>query len=167
APVPVPKPAVEEAPAPAPPVTAPRPSKSARADEKAAPVSTSPPVVAAAKPTLHVSSDVDGAHVFVDRKYVGNTPLDTSEVTPGRPQVSVSADGYDGASESVNVAESGSTDLHVSLKTLRLDVSVPVVHKHAIGSCEGTLRAEPGGLRYETANTPDAFSLALSDLDVF
>ena len=100
-------------------------------------------------------------------QYVGNTPLDTSEVTPGRHQVSVSADGYDGASESVNVAESGSTELHVSLKTVRLDVSVPVVHKHAMGSCEGTLRADPGGLRYETANTADAFSLPLSDLEVF
>jgi hypothetical protein len=167
APVPVPKPAVEEAPAPAPPVTAPRPSKSARADEKAAPVSTSPPVVAAPKPTLHVSSDVDGAHVFVDRKYVGNTPLDTSEVTPGRHQVNVSAEGYDGVSEGVNVAESGSTDLHVSLKTLRLDVSVPVVHKHALGSCQGTLRADPAGLRYETETAADAFSLPLSDLEVF
>jgi hypothetical protein len=169
APAPVPKPAVEGAPSPVPPATptAPRPPKPARSDEKRAPASTSPPVAAAAKPTLHVSSDVDGAHVFVDRKYVGNTPLDTSEVTPGRHQVNVSADGYDGASESVNVAESGSTDLHVSLKTVRLDVSVPVVHKHAIGSCEGTLRADPGGLRYETANTPDAFSLPLSDLDVF
>src|SRR4029079_3537397 len=167
APVPVPKPAVEEAPAPAPPVTAPRPSKSARADEKAAPVSTSPPVVAAPKPTLHVSSDVDGAHVFVDRKYVGNTPLDTSEVTPGRHQVNVSAEGYDGVSEGVNVAESGSTDLHVSLKTLRLDVSVPVVHKHALGSCQGTLRADPAGLRYETDTAAGAFLLPLSDLEVF
>ena len=114
-----------------------------------------------------MSSDVDGAHVFVDRKYVGKTPLDTSEVTPGRHQVNVSADGYDGVSEGVNVAESGSTDLHVSLKTVRLDVSVPVVHKHALGSCEGTLRADPGGLRYETENAADAFSVPLSDLEVF
>jgi hypothetical protein len=169
APVPVPKAAVEEAPAPVPPATptAPRPSKSARPAEKRSPVSTSPPVAAAAKPTLRVSSDVDGAHVFVDRKYVGNTPLDTSEVTPGRHQVNVSAEGYDGVTEGVNVAESGSTDLHVSLKAVRLDVSVPVVHKHAMGSCEGTLRADPDGLRYETANTPDTFSLPLSDLDVF
>jgi hypothetical protein len=168
APVPVPKPAVEEAPAPVAPAMppAPLPSKSAPSDEKAAPVSTSPPVAEAAKPTLRVSSDVDGAHVFVDRKYVGNTPLDASEVTPGRHQVSVSAEGYDGVSEGVNVAESGSTDLRVSLKTVRLDVSVPVVHKHALGSCEGTLRADAGGLRYDTENAADAFSVPLSDLEV-
>jgi hypothetical protein len=167
APAHAPKPAGQEAPAPSEPAPppAPRPSKSARADETPAPA-PAPPVVAEPKPTLHVSSDVDGAHVFVDRRYVGNAPLDTGEVTPGRHQVNVSADGYDGVSESVNVAESGSTDLHVSLKTVRLDVSVPVVHKHAMGSCEGTLRADPRGLRYETTNTSDAFSLALSDLDV-
>ena len=62
---------------------------------------------------------------------VGKTPLDTERDPPGRHQVNVSAEGYDGVSEGVNVAESGSTRLHVSLKTVRLDVSVPVVHKHA------------------------------------
>jgi hypothetical protein len=167
-PVPVPKPAVQEAPSPGAPVTpaAPAASKSDRRAEKPAPDSTPPPVAAAPKPTLHVSSDVDGAHVFVDRKYVGNTPLDTSEVTAGRHQVNVSAEGYDGVSEGVNVAESGSTDVHVSLKTVRLDVSVPVVHKHALGSCEGTLRADAGGLRYDTENAADAFSVPLSDLEV-
>ncbi len=169
APVPVPKPAVEEAPTPVPPAVpaAPRPSKSARSGEKPELVPTPPAVAPAAKPTLHVSSDVEGAHVFVDRKYVGNTPLDTSEVTPGRHQVNVSAEGYDGVSRGVIVAESGATDLHVELKTVSLDVSMPVVHKHALGSCEGTLRADPGALRYETANAADAFSLPLSDLEVF
>jgi hypothetical protein len=169
APAPAPKPAVQEAPSPGAPVTppTPAPSKSGRRAEKPAPDSTPPPVAAAPKPTLHVSSDVDGAHVFVDRKYVGNTPLDTSAVTPGRHQVNVSAEGYDGVSEGVNVAESGGTDLHVSLKTVRLDVSVPVVHRHALGSCEGVLRADAGGLRYDTENTADAFSVPLSDLEVF
>jgi hypothetical protein len=164
----VPKPDIQEAPAPSEPVTppTPRPSRSAH-PETPEPASTPPRVAAAAKPTLHVSSDVDGAHVFVDRRYVGKTPLDTSEVTPGRHQVNVSADGYDGVSESVNVAESGNTALHVSLKAVRLDASVAVVHKHALGSCEGTLRADPDGLRYETANAPDAFSMSLPDLEVF
>ena len=169
APAPVPNPAVQEAPSPAAPATpaTPAPSKSGRRVERPAPDSTPPPVAAPPKPTLHVSSDVDGAHVFVDRKYVGNTPLATSEVAPGRHQVNVSAEGYDGVSEGVNVAESGSTDLHVSLKTVRLDVSVPVVHKHALGSCEGTLHADAGGLRYDTKDAADAFSVPLSDLEVF
>lgn len=168
APTPAPKPAVEEAPAPkAPAAPASRPTpRPAPPEERSAPAPVAP-VAVAPKPTLHVSSDVDGAHVFVDRKYVGTTPLDTSEVTAGTHQVNVSAEGYDGVSQSVNVAESGSTDVHVALKTVRLDVSVPVVHKHAMGSCEGTLHADPSGLRYDTANASDAFSFALSDLDVF
>jgi hypothetical protein len=166
APAAVSKPGVEEAPAPSAPATPPSPrppARPARVDEKPAPA----PVTRAAKPALRVSSDVEGAHVFVDRQYVGNTPLDTSAVTPGRHQVNVSADGYDGVSERVDVADSGSTDLHVSLKTVRLDVSVPVVHKHALGSCEGTLRADPAGLRYETSNASDAFALPLSELEIF
>lgn len=169
APAPIPKPAVEAAPppSPAPEPAAPRPAaKNPRPEEQ--PASEPAPAPAAPpKPTLRVSSDVDGAHVFVDRKYVGNTPLDTNDVAPGSHQVNVSADGYDGVSESVNVAESGATDLRVSLKTVRLNVSVAVVHKHAMGSCEGTLRADPDGLRYETSNTSDAFSLPLADLEIF
>jgi len=163
---PVAKPAVGATPTPvAPsPATAPRTSRSARPDVKPGPA---PATVAPATPTLHVSSDVEGAHVFVDRQYVGNTPLETREVTPGRHQVNVSAEGYDGVSENVNVAESGKTDLHVSLKTVTLDASVPVIHKHAMGSCEGMLRADAGGLRYDTENAPDAFSIALSDLEAF
>jgi hypothetical protein len=167
APVPVPKPAIETAPpasTPAP-AAAPRPSaRTARPEEKSA--TPTPAPVAVAKPTLNVSSDVDGAHVFVDRQYVGVTPLTTSEVTPGRHQINVSAEGYDGVSESVDVAGAGNTDLRVSLKTVRLDVSVPVVHKHAMGSCEGTLHADPSGIRYDTSNTPDAFAVSLPDVEV-
>jgi hypothetical protein len=168
APVPVPKHAAESAPAPSAPVvpTTPRPTpKTTRPDEKRA--ESVPAPVAAPKVTLNVSSDVDGAHVFVDRKYIGNTPLKTSDVTPGRHQLSVSADGYDGVSEGVDVSDAAPTDLYVSLRTVRLNVSVPVVHKHAFGSCEGTLRADPAGLRYDTANTSDAFAVSLSDLEVF
>jgi hypothetical protein len=166
--VPVPKPAAESAPPPSAPVVpaTPRPTpKTTRPDEK--PAEPSPAPVATSKVTLNVSSDVEGAHVFVDRKYIGNTPLRTSDVTPGRHQLNVSADGYDGVSESVDVADAATTDLYVSLKTVRLNVSVPVVHKHTFGSCEGTLRADPAGLRYDTPNTSDAFAISLSDLEVF
>jgi hypothetical protein len=157
------------APSPPPPVTpapaAARPApKPARPSGKAEP---EPPVATPAKPFLRVSSDVDGAHVFVDRRYVGNTPLDTSEVTAGRHQVNVSAEGYDPVSEAVDVAETGATNVRVSLKTVRLDASVAVVHKHAMGSCEGSLGADPAGIRYETSNAADAFAMPLSDLEVF
>src|SRR5262249_39725005 len=120
-----------------------------------------------ATPTLRVSSDVAGAHVFVDRQFVGKTPLDTVEVTPGHHQLNVSAEGYEGVSEAVDVAETGATDVHVSLKTVRLDASVPVTHKHLRGACEGTLRANTTGIRYETTNKADAFAIPFRDLESF
>jgi hypothetical protein len=120
-----------------------------------------------AVPRLKVTSDVRGASVFVDRKFVGNTPVDTDEITPGHHQLKVSAEGYEGVSQGVEIAETGATEVDVSLKTVRLDTSVDVVHKHGVGSCEGKLFADVHGLRYETSNRDDAFSLAFADLETF
>ena len=50
---------------------------------------------------------------------------------------------------------------------MRLDAKADVVHKHGIGSCRGTLIATPQGLRYDTTNKGDAFTVALTNLDVF
>jgi hypothetical protein len=36
-----------------------------------------------------------------------------------------------------------------------------------MGSCEGRLVASPAGLRYDTSNKKDAFSIPLSGLEVF
>ncbi len=121
----------------------------------------------AAVPRLKVTSDVEGAFVFVDRKFVGKTPLDTGEITPGHHQLKVSSEGYDGVSQGVEIAETGPTEIDVSLKTVRLDTSVDVVHKHGMGSCEGKLLADVHGLRYETSNRDDAFTLAFADMETF
>jgi hypothetical protein len=120
-----------------------------------------------AKPTLRVTSDVGGAYVFVDRKFVGKTPLRPTEVVSGHHQVSVSAEGFASVSQDVDIGATGATDLNVSLKTVRLDASVAVVHKHTIGSCEGMLRADPEGLRYESSNRDDAFVLPFGELEIF
>jgi len=120
-----------------------------------------------AVPRLKVTSDVEGAFVFVDRKFIGKTPLDTGEIPPGRHQLKVSSEGYDGLSQGVEISETGTTEVEVSLKTVRLDTSVDVVHKHGVGSCEGKLFADLHGLRYETGNRDDAFSLAFADMETF
>ena len=125
------------------------------------------PRPAAAVPRLKVTSNVEGAFVFVDRKFVGKTPLDTREITPGHHQLKVSAEGYQGVSQGVEIAETGPTEVAVSLKTVRLDASVDVVHKHGMGSCEGKLFADVHGLRYETSNRDDGFTLAFADLETF
>ncbi len=157
------------APAPAPSETP--ETKPARRAPKAAPAPESPPETATpaapAATTLRVTSDVDGAFVFVDRQFAGRTPFATTSVAPGSHEVRVSAEGYDGVSQHVDLAEGASSDVNLSLKTVRLHAAVSVVHKHAMGSCEGRLTADPKGLHYETTNREDAFTIAFPDLETF
>lgn len=166
-PAPAALPATEAAPAT--PTPAPSPPRDRRSRREPRPRPAPAPEAAAptASPRLKVTSDVDGAFVFVDRKFAGKTPLDTDQITPGHHQLNVSSEGYEGVSQGVEIAETGSTDVDVSLKTVRLNASVDVVHKHGVGSCEGQLKADVHGLRYETANHDDAFKLAFADIDVF
>jgi hypothetical protein len=55
----------------------------------------------------------------------------------------------------------------VRFKEVRLDARADVVHKHGIGSCQGMLVATPHGLRYDTTNKGDAFTVPLTNLEVF
>jgi hypothetical protein len=157
APIPVPEPVVE----------APRPARRAAAP---APAAAPPPAEAPAPPpdlvTLRVDSDVPGAQVFVDRQFVGAAPVTTTDVKPGTHQINVSAPGYDQYAQSIDITP-GPRDLMVRFKEVKLDAKAEVVHKHGIGSCRGTLVATAQGLRYDTTNKGDAFTVALTNLDVF
>jgi PEGA domain len=117
-------------------------------------------------PSLRVESDVPGATVFLDRNFVGTTPVDVKGVSPGEHQLTVSADGYDMYAETLNL-ESGHRDVRVSFTNVSLDEKIAVVHKHRMGSCEGTLVADNLGLRYETANEGDRFSAPFASLEQF
>lgn len=164
APPPVPK---AETPAPEPEAARPTVRRERAPKEKpAAPEAPEAPP-APVGPTLVVDSDVAGASVFLNRKYLGTTPLRSSDVTAGSGQLNVSAEGYDGVVRNVEIGASGVTEVTVRLKEVRLDASVAVVHKHAMGSCEGTLRASVEGLRYETSNKGDAFSLPFAQVETF
>jgi hypothetical protein len=118
-------------------------------------------------PTLVVESDVPGASVFVDRRYLGTTPLRTTDVTPGTHQVNVSAEGQEGVAKTVDVGDTGETTVMLRFKEVTLNASVPVVHKHAMGSCEGRLSADLNGLRYVTSNKGDAFAVPFAELETF
>ena len=135
---------------------APRPAAGTPAPVEAAPTAG----------TLHIDSDVPGAHVFIDREFIGATPVTAQNVKPGAHRLNVSAQGYEGIADTIEVAP-GPRDLVVRLKDVRLDAKIDVVHKHRIGSCQGRLVATPRGLRYETANKDDAFSAGLLDLGTF
>jgi hypothetical protein len=152
--------------APAAATEAPRPARPQPTRKTEAPAPT--PAVPAAPATgeLHIESDVPGAMVFLDRNFIGNAPTTASNVTPGTHHLNVSAEGYDGYSDTIEVAP-GPADVMVKFREIRLNEKVDVVHKHAFGSCEGRLVADPQGIRYETTNKNDAFSMKWADIETF
>jgi PEGA domain len=155
-------------PPPAAPPAAERPRPSRRAAAPA--VTTAPPPAEAPPPadlvTLRIDSDVAGAQVFIDRQFIGAAPVTTRDVKPGTHQINVSATGYDQYAQSIDLTP-GSRDVMVRFKEVRLDAKADVVHKHGIGSCRGTLVATPQGLRYDTTNKGDAFTVTLTNLETF
>lgn len=172
APTPVaPKPAAAPKPEPAKPEPA-KPTEPRRraATPKPEPTPVAPePAPAAPDPalvTLHVESDVPDAQVFVDRTFVGKTPLTTTDVKAGPHKINVSAPGFEGVARDVTL-NAGANDVTIKLREVRLNASLDVVHKHRMGSCKGRLVATPQGLRYETTDKDDAFRAGLMDLESF
>jgi hypothetical protein len=115
---------------------------------------------------LRIESDVPGAQVFIDREFVGATPVTAQNVRPGTHQLNVSAEGFEGVAETIDV-EPGPRDILIRFREVRLDAKVDVVHKHRIGSCKGRLIATPNGIRYETQDKEDSFTAGLMDLETF
>lgn len=165
-PVSSPTPTPVAAPAPEPastPAATPRPTPRATP----APVVTpEPPPPAPTTATLHISTDVPGAQVFVDRKFIGEAPVTVEDVAPGPRQINVSAPGFDPVAETIDVVP-GPRDVVISLKTIHLNETVSVTHKHRLGSCEGRLVATPDGLTYYTSNENDGFTATLPNLETF
>lgn len=137
-----------------------------RAPKTAPPPAPDAPL-APAGPELRIDSDVAGASVFVDRVYIGQTPVTTTSVAPGSHQLNVSAEGQEGIVRTIEVAAAEPTAVTVRFNEVVLDASVDVVHKHGVGSCDGRLTATVQGLRYETTNKGDAFSLPFDQVETF
>ncbi len=167
-PPPAPAPAAGPTPTPAPSSTNAAPAAPARtAPRKVEPAAPEPaPPAAPALATLVLETDVPGASVFVNREYVGTTPLRLDRLEPGSKQLKLTADGYDGIERSVDLV-AGENPLTLRFREVRLDKRMGVSHKHAMGGCEGTLVATVDGLRYETANKNDAFSLPYAQVETF
>jgi hypothetical protein len=149
----------------APAATTPPRARPARRD--AAPAETVSTAPAPVHPLLIVDSDVPGASVFVDRQYLGTTPLRTTAVAPGTHQLNASAEGQEGIVRTIEVGDTGDTEVVLRFREVRLDESVVVVHKHGMGSCEGRLVASLAGLRYVTPNKGDAFTLPFAEVEAF
>jgi hypothetical protein len=113
---------------------------------------------------LRVETDVPDADVFVDRVYKGKAPLVLTDVAPGPHRINVSAFGYDGYAETVDVTGEPQS-VAVRFKAVRLAAGVDVVHKHGIGSCRGRLSATPAGLRFAPEKGDDAFDVPLASVE--
>lgn len=129
-----------------------------------APVVAAPPAATLASLTLE--SDVRGAAVFIDRQFVGNTPLSLDKLEPGTRRLQLTATGFDSVQKSIDLVP-GPNTITVRIKEVSLNVKVPVVHKHGMGSCEGTLSATIDGLKYEASNKNDSFTLPLMQAEQF
>lgn len=116
--------------------------------------------------TLHIETDVEGASVLFDRIGVGTAPITINDVTPGSHRLNVSAKGYDGYAETIEV-EPGARTISIKFKEIRLDARLSAVHKHGMGSCRGALTATPEGIRYEATDGKDNVSITFADVDVF
>jgi hypothetical protein len=135
----------------------------------AATISTTTPLPVITAPTagtLHIVSDIPGAQVFLDRQFIGATPVTANDVQPGLHQLNVSTQGYDNHVQTIEVS-TGLRDIVINFRVVRLNASIEVVHKHLMGSCRGRLVATPNGLRYETTDKDDAFGARLLDLETF
>jgi hypothetical protein len=159
-------PATRPEPAPAAP-TAPAPAKKAPVAKKTEPATTEPSTSAAPTlATLVLESDVPGASVFVNREYVGTTPLRLDKLEPGTRQLKLTAEGYEGIERAVEL-EAGNNPITMRFREVRLNKRMAVNHKHGVGGCEGTLIATVDGLTYETPNQGDAFTMPYAQLETF
>jgi hypothetical protein len=142
------------------------------APRKAAPKNAEPaptPAAAPAAPTLAsltLESDVPGASVFIDRQFVGNTPLSLDKLAPGSKRVQLTATGFDSVQKTIDLSP-GPNTITIRIKEVSLNAKSSVVHKHGMGRCEGTLSATLDGLRYETDNKGDAFTLPYAQVEQF
>jgi PEGA domain len=145
-----------------------RPKPAASAPAAAGTPATTMPKADAAPTTgtLVLESDTPDTTVFIDRKFLGTAPQTLRDVSPGEHQLIFSPTGQDSIRMTVQV-EPGTKTIVARFKELQLDEKVEVVHKHAFGSCRGTLKASPNGLTYDTKNAEDAFTVPLTNPDIF
>jgi len=143
------------------PRTSPTPARPVAPRETPSPAEATPRPAAA---RLRVDADVAGASVFLDRKFLGTTPVEARDLEPGPHRLNVSAEGHEMYGEPVEL-RAGANEVMVRFKEVRLDERVAVAHKHGVGSCRGELFATPAGLRFASEKPGDSFEAPLSSLE--
>jgi hypothetical protein len=115
---------------------------------------------------LSLESDVPGASVFIDRQFVGNTPLKLDKLEPGSKRLQLTATGFDSVQKTIEL-NPGPNNVSIRIKEVSLNAKASVVHKHGMGSCEGTLTATLDGLQYSSTNKGDSFTLPYPQVETF
>ncbi len=152
--------------APPSPVVTETPKKAAPSKAETPPAPTPSDTAAPTLASLTLDSDVPGASVFIDRQFVGNTPLSLDKLQPGSKRVQLTATGFDSVQKTIDLTP-GPNSITIRVKEVSLSARTPVVHKHGVGSCDGTLSATLDGLRYDSANKGDAFTLSYAQVEQF
>jgi hypothetical protein len=152
---------------PARPRSTPPPRTSSTPARRVEPRETPPPAEATPRPAaarLRVDADVAGASVFLDRRFLGTTPVVAHDLEPGPHRLNVSAEGHEMYGEPVEL-RAGPNEVVVRFKEVRLDERLAVAHTHGVGSCRGELFATPAGLRFTSEKPGDSFGAPLSALE--
>ena len=120
-----------------------RPSRPPSAEEGRAEEGEPKPAAASPRPRRRRSrrctleTDVPGASVFIDRQFVGNTPLSLDKLEPGTKRVQITATGFDSVQKTIEL-NPGPNAITIRVKEVSLSARAGVVHKHGMGSCEGS-----------------------------
>jgi len=85
---------------------------------------------------------------------------------PGSKRVQITATGFDSVQKTIEL-NPGPNTVTIRVKEVTLNASANVVHKHAMGACEGKLTATLDGLKYDTSNKGDAFTLPYAQVETF
>src|SRR5262245_9407133 len=105
-PAPAPRVVPKKVDPPAPIVTTPAAETPKKAPPKKAAAEPAPAPAAPAAPThasLKLESDVPGASVFIDRQFVGNTPLSLDKLEPGSKRIQLTATGFDSVQKTIEL----------------------------------------------------------------
>jgi hypothetical protein len=130
------------------------------ANEVALESATAHPNPALAPPKLIVQT-VPGAQVSMDGRAVGQTDskgrLEISQASTGDHTVEVVAKPYENFKEKVTLSTG-----HVLTITPSLLASMPVEHKHVVGSCNGILLVGSGRIQFQASSGKDSFDYPIA-----
>jgi serine/threonine-protein kinase len=125
--------------------------------ESAAPANPSPTL----PPPKLIVQTVPGAQVSLDGRAIGqaasNGRLEISQAPAGDHSVEVVAKPYENFKEKVTLSPG-----QVLTITPILTASMPVEHKHMVGSCSGILRVGQGRVQYQASSGKDSFDYPLA-----